>query len=154
MMKMLKVREHVYDYVKQIEPGLKYLWVRGWDLLAPLAHSALESAWGQSLLARKYNNYFGIKGRGVEMLTVEYENGKPVKRYAFFRRYDDVVECFADYDLIVKEDYPGAYAVRWNAESYFRIIAGRWATDPRYFEKLMNIYNYLYTIYLEQDILK
>lgn len=59
----------------------------GLFLPAVLAQKALESGWGQSDLATKYNNFGGIKNFGslanagvVRMDTTEVVNGKTIKK--------------------------------------------------------------------------
>lgn len=60
-----------------------------------LAHAAIESAWGKSNLSSQYNNFAGIKGKGANFNTKEYENGEHKTINASFRSFDSV-EDFAD----------------------------------------------------------
>src|SRR3989440_11629752 len=70
-----------------------------------VAQAALESAWGESRLAQKANNYFGIKACGeqpfVAMPTTEREAGEVKKPTARFARYRSMRECFAARDAII-----------------------------------------------------
>lgn len=59
-----------------------------------LAQAILESGWGNSALAKKANNYFGIKAYAdvqpndyVEMPTTEFVDGRRVRELAKFARY-------------------------------------------------------------------
>jgi hypothetical protein len=67
-----------------------------------LAQAALESGWGKSSLATKYNNYFGITGA---------YNGKSVKlknkkgQLFTWRVYDSVEESFKDHSDLLKRKY-------------------------------------------------
>src|SRR5438309_10906490 len=70
-----------------------------------VAQAALESAWGESRLAQKANNYFGIKARRdqsfIAMPTSECEAGEMKKLTARFARYRSMQECFAARDAIL-----------------------------------------------------
>src|SRR5437899_12146337 len=72
-----------------------------------VAQAALESAWGNSQLSQKANNYFGIKAHGdAESLafpTAEVVDGKTVTVQARFAKYPDVAACFADRDRIITQ---------------------------------------------------
>jgi flagellar protein FlgJ len=111
-----------------------------------VAQAALESAWGNSQLALKANNYFGIKAHGdaesIAMLTTEVVNGKSVKLVARFAAYPDMVACFADRDRIITQlaCYQDARANASDPELFARCLARHWATDPKYAEKLLKIY--------------
>lgn len=63
---------------------------------AVMAQAIIESSWGKSTLAAKYNNFFGMKagkswgGKTAELSTNDYVGGKLVKRKQTFRAYDTV----------------------------------------------------------------
>lgn len=65
------------------------------------AQAFIESNKGNSGLATKGNNLFGIKGKyngqSVNMLTTEYVNGTPIKVNADFRKYPSWAESIADH---------------------------------------------------------
>lgn len=65
------------------------------------AQALIESNKGNSGLAIKGNNLFGIKGKyngqSVNMLTTEYYNGVPHKVNAEFRKYPSWAESIADH---------------------------------------------------------
>jgi len=111
-----------------------------------VAQAALESAWGQSQLSLKANNYFGIKAHGdaesVELPTTEVVNGKAVKMLARFAAYPSIAACFADRDRIITQlaCYQDARANAADPELFARCLARHWATDPQYAEKLLKIY--------------
>ena len=55
-----------------------------------IAQAALESDWGQSQLASKYNNLFGVKGNeqdGTLLATKEYVNGQWITVEDYFVVY-------------------------------------------------------------------
>ena len=75
---------------------------------AVLCQSAIESGWGSSLLASKYNNYFGIKagtswkGDYVNLPTKEYVNGQYITINQKFRRYSSFTASVKDYISFLK----------------------------------------------------
>ncbi len=111
-----------------------------------VAQAALESSWGNSLLARLANNYFGIKARPgrawVEMPTTEVVNGIARKTVARFARYESLEECFADREQMILHlpAYAVARACASDPERFTAALAQHWATDPAYAEKILRIY--------------
>ncbi len=111
-----------------------------------VAQAALESAWGNSELARVANNYFGIKARpgreAIELPTFEYVDGAPARVPAKFAKYASTAECFADRDRMITllSAYREARAVAGDPEAFTRALARHWATDPHYAEKLLYVY--------------
>jgi flagellum-specific peptidoglycan hydrolase FlgJ len=111
-----------------------------------VAQAALESNWGQSQLARDANNYFGIKAHGaherVAYPTFECMNGRTVRVTAEFARYASMEECFADRDRLILslECYAAARRAKDDPEAFARALAGHWATDPKYAEKLIAVW--------------
>ena len=111
-----------------------------------VAQAALESAWGQSELSRRANNYFGIKAYGkrafVEMPTTEVIGGVVQHVTAKFAAFADMTECFTCRDLIILKGtlYAEARDKRGDPEAFARALAKHWATDPRYAEKLLKIW--------------
>jgi flagellum-specific peptidoglycan hydrolase FlgJ len=67
-----------------------------------MAQAILESGNGQSTLAKKYNNHFGIKasrnwnGKVIDMKTKEVYNGRDVYIKDGFRWYSDAKDSFKD----------------------------------------------------------
>lgn len=116
-----------------------------------VAQAALESAWGQSRLAQKANNYFGIKahdnGSWVAMPTTEcvlLPDGSQAMRKltARFACYSSMAQCFADRDRLIATLAGYAEARGHAAEpiAFLYSLAKHWATDPDYAEKLERIY--------------
>lgn len=110
-----------------------------------IAQAALESAWGQSKLAREAHNLFGIKGTGpagyVEMSTWEVVNGQRIQTTARFRRYHSRAECLEDRSRILTtlsryRDVREAGTPELQARA---LQECGWATDPKYAEKLINV---------------
>ena len=66
-----------------------------------LAQAAVESNFGESELSRNYNNYFGIKGKGVVLPTIEMEGERKMAVEDGFRTYDSARESFYDYGKLI-----------------------------------------------------
>lgn len=111
-----------------------------------VAQAALESAWGNSKLSCRGNNYFGIKAHGrhavLEMPTTEVINGDVQKVTARFAAYKDMAECFACRDQLIVNGavYAEARTNAQDPEKFARALAKHWATDPNYAEKILKIY--------------
>jgi len=120
---------------------------------AAAAHAANESAFGQSGLALKANNLWGVKATGqytpywqgdfVEMPTWEVRDGVNVQELARFRRYPSWREAVGDYADIAARVYPWAvqhadHPLGW-LTGLFLIGPAKWATDPKAFQKCVAI---------------
>jgi flagellar protein FlgJ len=118
-----------------------------------LAQAALESGWGRSVIQNSNGgnsfNLFNIKadkswqGKQAQVATLEFEQGIPKKVNAGFRSYDSFEDSFRDYVDFIKNNprYGDALKKAGNAEQYMRELqqAG-YATDPKYADKVMSIY--------------
>lgn len=112
-----------------------------------IAQCIIESGWGESRLAKEYNNYFGIKagtawkGKSVDMETQEeFEPGTMTSVTDAFRAYDTMEDGIRGYfELIQLPRYanlkgvtdPGTYAQRIRQDGY--------ATDSRYVDTIMAV---------------
>ncbi|WP_333874534.1 flagellar assembly peptidoglycan hydrolase FlgJ [Methylobacter sp.] len=118
-----------------------------------LAQAALESGWGRSVIKNSNGsnsfNLFNIKadkawqGKQAQVATLEFDQGLPKKVNAGFRSYDSFKESFNDYVDFIKNNprYGDALKKAGNAEQYMHELqrAG-YATDPKYADKVMSIY--------------
>jgi flagellar protein FlgJ len=118
-----------------------------------LAQAALESGWGRSTIKNGNGdntfNLFNIKadkawqGKQTQVATLEFDQGIAKKVNAGFRSYDSFEESFKDYVDFIKTNprYGDALKKAGNAEQYMRELqrAG-YATDPKYANKVMSIY--------------
>jgi len=127
---------------------------------AAIAQAALESGWGNSLLAAKYNNLFGMKagtlwkGETVMLWTREWvkETGQYIKVKAKWRVYASWNECLVDYsqfiqgrsyyrDALPHADKPHGDGdmEKWVAHLVDRDTPGElaWATGPNYVAKVL-----------------
>lgn len=112
-----------------------------------IAQAILESGWGKSRLARDYNNYFGIKGNGVVMDTLEDDgSGNYFKIQDGFRVYDNLEGSFKDHDALFTSTpyltklYRPVREAK-TPEEQARALQGTYATDTRYASKLMELIN-------------
>jgi flagellum-specific peptidoglycan hydrolase FlgJ len=113
--------------------------------------AALESTYGMSGLAKKYNNLFGMKTHrhnlygSVNLPTKEFLDGKWISVGADFETYPDWDTCFFDRlsTLIrLSSAYPhyAAALAALDAETYVREVSKTWSTDPHRAEKVIAIY--------------
>lgn len=113
--------------------------------------AALESSWGNSQLAREYNNLFGMKQHAhpvcgtVNLPTQEFLDGRWVQCTSQWVNYPDWRACFAD-RLATLERLSNAYphykaAIEApDAETFIREVSKTWSTDPQRADKVLSIY--------------
>lgn len=114
-----------------------------------LAQAALESRWGDSDLAKKAFNLFGVKadpawhGPVFNIGTGEVINGKKVFVAASWRKYASWSECIEGRaQFFVKNRRYAACFQQTTGEGWARAVAGAgYATDPDYAEKLIAVMN-------------
>lgn len=124
-------------------------------ILASLTASQalIESNKGNSGLAVKGNNLFGIKGtyngQSVKMLTTEYYNGVAQKVYADFRKYPSWQESIADHSALFNRSsrYANLRGLKDYKLACKYVKDDGYATSPTYTQTLLKtIENYrLYT---------
>lgn len=112
-----------------------------------IAQAILESGWGKSSLARKYNNYFGLKcgstwkGKSVNLATKEeYTQGTYTDIRANFRVYDSVEEGVKGYfDFINTSRYKNLKGVT-DYKTYIKNLkADGYATSSSYVDNLTKL---------------
>lgn len=109
--------------------------------------SALETGHWTSPLWRNTYNGAGIKADAqwrktksyVEFVSPESKDGIYFKKVSYFKKYETPVVFLVDYAQKIKRDYP-----QCAADNFFGYFAGlyrgrlgKWATDHKYFEKLV-----------------
>jgi flagellum-specific peptidoglycan hydrolase FlgJ len=142
-------------FISQVAPGAMAAQVRyGIPAAVTIAQAIDESGWGQSVLAVRDHNLFGIKGTGPAgsdlLPTEEYENGRWVTQTATFRVYHNVAESIADHSqlLATGSSYAQAMADRHIPDAFAADLTGVYATDPSYgtnliaLMRLYNLYRY------------
>lgn len=121
-----------------------------------IAQSGLETGWGRKIINDEKgvssNNLFGIKagsswtGKSVQIETTEYKSGQPVKIIDRFRQYDSITESIEDYLRLISSSsrYEDAWNSRHDPSAYTaKLQQAGYATDPKYAEKILNIYQNL-----------
>jgi flagellum-specific peptidoglycan hydrolase FlgJ len=115
--------------------------------------AALESGYGNSGLAKRANNLFGMKAHKTtplsEVLTLptkEFLNGKWVTVNANWMQYATLSDCFADRMATLtrlSKAYPhyGAALAAPDAETFLREVSITWSTDPKRAEKVQAIHD-------------
>lgn len=117
-----------------------------------LAQAALESAWGESLLAKQANNLFGVKadkswrGEVLTMPTREVLNGKWVTVNARWRKYKTHSECVDDHARFFHTNprYAACFACKTAEGFAIEVARAGYATDPAYGAKLVATIKSLY----------
>ena len=140
-------------FISQLAPGAIAAQSRyGIPAAVTIAQAIDESGWGQSALAVRDNNLFGIKGSGPAgsdvLPTQEFENGQWVTVSAAFRVYHNVAESIADHSELLATDpsYQQAMADRHLPDAFATDLTGVYATDPQYGSNLIAIMR-LYNLY-------
>lgn len=112
-----------------------------------LAQAALETGYGSSALMVKAHALFGIKasktwkGKVYSAKTNEVYAGIEQTVSATFRAYDTVADSVRDYfKLLQGKRYKEALTAKTVEDAVHIIVKGGYATDPKYAEKVINIY--------------
>ena len=109
--------------------------------------AALESGYGKSGLAAKYNNFFGrkpeksYKGKVVNMQTAEYIKGQKVIIPQPFKHYDTPEDGFRDYVKLLSNSkrYAKVLLTSDPKQQFKEIQAAGYATAPNYSQKLSSL---------------
>lgn len=124
------------------------------DPKALIAQAAVETGWGKSVIHKNdgenSHNLFGIKadkrwdGEKATVDTLEFVNNVPEKQQASFRSYGSFTHSMEDYVDFIKSNprYEEATQKTETPADYFKALqdAG-YATDPKYAEKVMSVFN-------------
>lgn len=140
------------DFVNKLLPiARQFAAPAGISPLAVVAQAALETGWGQRVMAHSHgdssHNLFGIKvgsrwqGPRVNVKTLEYENGVAQPKREHFRAYSSFAESVKDYvELMKKPRYQHALAQGEHpAEFAKQLQKAGYATDPHYADKMKRI---------------
>lgn len=147
--------EHIHSFVSKMKEAAKVAANEsGVPAKLILSQAALESGWGKREIKHEdgttSHNLFGIKaspnwkGKVVNVMTTEYENGVPRKMSQPFRAYESYAESFADYARLISDNkrYSKVVGAPSAEEGARRIQAAGYATDPGYADKLISIMAY------------
>ena len=120
-----------------------------------IAQAINESGWGTSKRMVAANALFGIKvgksaykfgdawhGAAYKTRTTEYYDGKTATKITdYFRQYDTVEDAVCDFmDMLLHcSRYKGAVSRRTPQQSIEGIVAGGYATDPKYLSTILSL---------------
>ncbi len=111
-----------------------------------IAQAILESAWGESELAVKANNLFGIKassdwkGATYTRESREYINDEATTITADFKAYNSLQESISDHSALLQKDrYAKVLEATDYKEACQEVYNAGYATDPNYTTKLINL---------------
>ncbi len=141
------------DFIDKVLPILKTaLAASGLNPLAVLAQGALETGWGAHVIhtaaGDSSHNLFNIKatsnwdGPSVEVSTVEFHGGVPVRQNDRFRAYESVESAVRDYVSLLKSDsrYSRAIDVAQDPARFAdELQKAGYATDPHYAAKILRV---------------
>ena len=108
------------------------------------AQGLIESGHGDSKLTVECNNLFGIKGlyngQGKQYWTWEYENGKRVRRYCWFRKYPSWQESINDHSALFNRAgrYKNLRFCQDYEEACINVKKDGYATAPDYTQTLLS----------------
>lgn len=113
--------------------------------------AGLESAFGQSTLAKEALNLFGTKAHGhptlgvVNIPTKEFLDGQWTVVDAAWMKYDTLAACFEDRMATLRRlsaVYPHYSAALAATDSYIYVteVSKTWSTDPSRAAKVIQIY--------------
>ena len=131
------------EFIAAVAPGAMFADVTA-DVPASvtIAQAIIESGWGKS--APGYN-LFGMKGEGPagseRRRVVEYRHGRRGVRKDAFRAYHSFTESLEDHARVLSTSarYAAAREVAEDPAAYAAALQGRYATDPKYATKLMDL---------------
>jgi flagellum-specific peptidoglycan hydrolase FlgJ len=113
--------------------------------------AALESNWGNSILARDASNLFGMKQHAhyifgtMNLPTREFENGEWIQVTAHWVKYPDWATCFRDRLSTLQRlsnafpHYKAALDAP-DAQTFVNEVSKTWSTDPKRAQKVISIY--------------
>ncbi|PUE33222.1 glycoside hydrolase family 73 protein [Limnohabitans sp. Hippo4] len=112
-----------------------------------IAQAALESAWGESVLARNGNNLFGIKadsmwrGHTLTLNTKEFIKGQWVVVPALWRKYPSWQASIDDHAAFLKRNprYKACFACTTAQAFATALSQAGYATDPAYADKVVGL---------------
>ena len=138
----LSVDEQINLYIKKYAPAATKN-MRFYKIPASitLAQGILESGHGQSTLAKKANNHFGIKcHKGWKGKSISHDDDA---KDECFRSYKNPLRSYKDHSLFLVERDRYSSLFKLNRKDYkswaIGLKAAGYATDPKYAEKLISL---------------
>ncbi|AEB77625.1 peptidoglycan hydrolase (plasmid) [Clostridium botulinum BKT015925] len=115
-----------------------------------IAQAILESGWGESNLAKNYNNLFGVKalrdwnGQVANIDTKEYTNAGIITVKQPFRIYKSYKDSIEDHAKFLKAEWyteAGVFTAKNYMEQINAIFNGGYTSDPNYITKILKLIN-------------
>ena len=138
----LSVDEQINLYIKKYAPAATKN-MRFYKIPASitLAQGILESGHGQSTLAKKANNHFGIKcHKGWKGKSILHDDDA---KDECFRSYKNPLRSYKDHSLFLVERDRYSSLFKLNRKDYkswaIGLKAAGYATDPKYADKLISL---------------
>ncbi len=88
-----------------------------------VAQAAIETGWGQSVLAVQYHNYFGITAYGKPNVWWHGAKAQLSEDSLSFRSYPDPADSFMDYARLIRNAYPRAADQSFQPAAFAKEIA-------------------------------
>ncbi|MGM9906610.1 glycoside hydrolase family 73 protein [Limosilactobacillus sp.] len=139
----------VKQFVKQVAPAAQQEQQK-YHIPASItiAQAGIESNWGRSKLAYKYNNLFGIKANSkknrVRMYTTENINGKNKEVKQYFQVYDSWSASIKSHTYLIVRGtadnhrrFRGVQKAKNYKQAAYELQKNGYATDPDYASKLI-----------------
>lgn len=140
------------EYINRVVTALQGLDLKGLFPSVIIAQAILESGWGESGLAKTYNNHFGMKkgggtnyggwtGQTVTLKTGEFIDGQRVTIDGVFRVYPDLRSSIVDHNglFYTLSRYKDVCKAATPREQITAIKNGGYATGPNYVNSVMAV---------------
>lgn len=141
-------------YINRVAAALQGKDLKGLFPSVIIAQAILESAWGESALAKTYNNHFGMKkgsgtnyggwnGQTVTLKTSEVVNGQNITVNGVFRVYPSLGASVDDHNglFYTLSRYKAVCSAKTPREQITAIKNGGYATATHYVDSVMNVIN-------------
>ena len=138
---LAKIPANASEFIQQWkDTAISHMKKHGIPASITLAQGALESGWGRSYLARKGNNYFGIKCHSWSGEKIYADDDHPNE---CFRKYKDAAESFEDHANFLMNNSRYDSLFKLPATDYRAwakgLKAAGYATSATYAEKLVQV---------------
>lgn len=136
------------EFILMLTPGAKSAAeLTGVPASITIAQAALESSWGETLIARMANNIFGVKadafwlGQTVDVPLIERVDGKWKTVPAVWRKYESVDGGLFDHAeaIMTNPVYDKCFESRTCDDFAWGLQRGGYSNDPQYADKLIRI---------------
>ena len=139
-------------YINRVATALQGMDLKGLFPSVIIAQAALESGWGESALAKQYNNHFGMKkgggtnyggwgGQTVTLKTGEVINGQNITIDGVFRVYPSLEASIIDHNglFYTLSRYKDVLTAKTPREQVTAIKNGGYATGTNYVDAVMAV---------------